>query len=54
MGIKSIGYTVRQELSQEAKNMLEKLNNHEKLINNKNSVLEGVIMLNMILPILVL
>ena len=34
LGIKSIGYTVRQELSQEAKNMLEKLNNQEKLINH--------------------
>ena len=33
LGIKSIGYTIRQELSQEAKNMLEKLNNQEKLIN---------------------
>ena len=35
LDIKSIGYTVRQELSQEAKNMLEKLNNKEKLINYK-------------------
>ena len=35
LGIKSIGYTVRQELSQEAKNMFEKLNNQEKLINYK-------------------
>ena len=35
LGIKSIGYTVGQELSQEAKNMLEKLNNQEKLINYK-------------------
>ena len=33
VGIKSIGYTVKEELSQEAKNMLEKLNNQEKLIN---------------------
>ena len=33
LGIKSIGYTVKEELSQEAKNMLEKLNNQEKLIN---------------------
>ena len=32
LGIKSIGYTVKKELSQEAKNMLEKLNNQEKLI----------------------
>ena len=35
LGIKSVGYTVRQELSQEVKNMLEKLNNQEKLINYK-------------------
>ena len=35
LGIKSTDYTVRQELSQEAKNMLEKLNNQEKLINYK-------------------
>ena len=33
LGINSIGYTVKEELSQEAKNMLEKLNNQEKLIN---------------------
>ena len=33
LAIKSIDYTIRQELSQEAKNMLEKLNNQEKLIN---------------------
>ena len=33
LGIKSIGYTVKEELSQEAKNMLEKLNNQEKRIN---------------------
>ena len=33
LGMKSIGYTVKEELSQEAKNMLEKLNNQEKLIN---------------------
>ena len=30
LGAKSIGYTVKEELSQEAKNMLEKLNNQEK------------------------
>ena len=35
LGIKSISYTARQELSQEVKNMLEKLNNEEKLINYK-------------------
>ena len=33
LGIKSIGNTIRQELSQEARNMLEELNNQEKLIN---------------------
>ena len=33
LGIKYIGNTIRQELSQEAENMLEKLNNQEKLIN---------------------
>ena len=35
LGVKSIGFTVKEELSQEAKNMLEKLNNKEKLINYK-------------------
>ena len=35
LAVKSIGYTVREELSQEGKNMLEKLNNQEKLINYK-------------------
>ena len=33
LGIKSIGYTIKEELSQEAKNMFEKLNNQENLIN---------------------
>ena len=33
LGIKSIGYAIKEELSQEAKNMLEKLNNQEKPIN---------------------
>ena len=33
--MKSIGYTVKQELSQEAKSMLEKLSNQEKLVNYK-------------------
>ena len=33
LGIKSIGYIVKEELSQEAKNILKKLNNREKLIN---------------------
>ena len=35
LGIKSIGYIIKEELSQEAKNMLEKLNNQEKLINHR-------------------
>ena len=33
LGVKSIGYKVKEVLSQEAKNMFEKLNNQEKLIN---------------------
>ena len=33
LGINSIGYTIRQEFSQEAKNMFKKLKNQEKLIN---------------------
>ena len=33
LGIKFIVYTVKEKLSQEAKNMLEKLNYQEKLIN---------------------
>ena len=41
MGIKSIGYTVNEKLSQEAKNMLEKLNNQEKLINYQKLYLKG-------------
>ena len=41
LGIKFIGYTVRQELSQEAKNMIEKLNNQEKLINYKKHSFRG-------------
>ena len=32
LDVKSIGYTIKQELSQKAKNLLEKLNNQEKLI----------------------
>ena len=31
LGINSIGYTVREELSQEAKDLLEKLINYQKL-----------------------
>ena len=33
LGIKCISYTIKEKLSEEAKNMLEKLNNQEKLIN---------------------
>ena len=33
LGIKSIGYTIRDKLSQEVRNMLEKLSNKEKFIN---------------------
>ena len=40
LGIKSIGYTIKEELSQEAKNMPEKLNNQEKLINYKKLYLK--------------
>ena len=35
LGVKSIGYTVKQKLLQEAKHVLEKLNNQEKLSNYK-------------------
>ena len=41
LGIKSVGYTVSEKLSQEAKNLLEKLNNHEKLINYKKLNFKG-------------
>ena len=42
LAVKSIDYTVKQELSQEAKNMLEKLQeNQEKLINYKKLNFEG-------------
>ena len=41
LAIKSIGYTVKEELSQEAKNMLEKLNNQEKLINYTKRYFKG-------------
>ena len=51
LGVKSIGYTVKKELSQEAKNMLEKLNNQEKLINYQKVNFKGVIMLTMISPL---
>ena len=35
LGINSIGYIVKGELSQEAKNILKKLNSQEKIINYK-------------------
>ena len=41
LGVKSIGYTVREELPQEAKNIFEKLNNQEKLINYKKLGFRG-------------
>ena len=54
LGVKSIGYTAKQELSQEPKNKLEKFNNQEKLINYKKLNFKGVTILIMILAILVL
>ena len=41
LGIESIGYAIKEELSQEAENILEKLNNKEKLINYKKSYFKG-------------
>ena len=41
LGIKSIGYIVKEELSQEAKNILKKLSNQEKIINYKKLYLKG-------------
>ena len=41
MGVKSIGYIVKEELSQEAKNILKKLNNQEKIINYKKLYFKG-------------
>ena len=41
LGIKSIGYTVEEELSQEPKNMLEKLNNQKKLVNCRKLKVRG-------------
>ena len=41
LGVKSIGYTIKQKLIQEAKNMLEKLNNKEKIINCSKLNLKG-------------
>ena len=41
LGVKSIGYTIKEELSQEAKNMLNKLSNQEKLINYRKLYFKG-------------
>ena len=41
LGVKSIGYTVKEELSQEAKNMLDRLNNQEKLIDYRKLNFKG-------------
>ena len=41
LGIKSIDYTIKDKLSQQAKNILEKLNNPKKLINYKKLVFTG-------------
>ena len=40
LGIKSIGYTVRENLSKEAKYLLEKRKNQEKRITTKNLILK--------------
>ena len=52
--IKSIGYTVRENLSKEAKYLLEKRKNQEKLITTQNLILKEVIIVTMILVITVL
>ena len=41
LGIKSIAYIIKEKLSQEAKNLLKKLNNQEKLINYQKLHLKG-------------
>ena len=41
LGVKYIGYIVKEELSQEAKSVLEKLNNQEKLINYRKINFRG-------------
>ena len=41
LGKQSIGYKIREELSQEAKNMLEMLSNQENLINCQKLYLKG-------------
>ena len=41
MGIKSLVYTIKEKLSQEAKNVIEKLDNQEKLIKCQKIYLKG-------------
>ena len=41
LGAKSIGYTIKEELSQEAKNMLDKLSNQENLIDYRKLNFRG-------------
>ena len=41
LGVRSIGYTVKEELSQEPKNMFEELNSQEKLINHRKLNFRG-------------
>ena len=41
LAVKSIDYTIKQELTQEAKNMLEILNNQEKIIDYRKLSFRG-------------
>ena len=41
LGVKSIGYAIKEKLSQQAENMLEKLNNQEKLIDYRKLNFKG-------------
>ena len=52
LGIQSIGYIVKEELSQEAKNILKKLSNQEKIINHKKTLFKTLMILNIILLII--
>ena len=49
LNIKSIGYTVKEELSQEAMNILDKLANQENLLATENLILKEVIIVTMTL-----
>ena len=49
LNIKSIGYTVKEELSQEAMNILNKLANQENLLATENLILKEVIIVTMTL-----